>query len=118
MVIHEKTRGDNTPHPIVEEILDGIEIGVVLLNREEKIIFANRASEEILKYKREYLLGKRLLSLFPQEVKEFDRREGDGGIFFHKKKGDMPLKLLIVPYHDSQGREGENRKFARYDADV
>ena len=103
--VYEKRREENTPYPIVKEILDGIEIGVVLLNREEKIIFANKASEEILQHKREFLLGKRLLSLFPQEVNEFDRQEGDRGIFFNKKKGDAPLKLLIVPYHDSQGRE-------------
>jgi PAS domain S-box-containing protein len=103
--VYEKSQEGDKPHPIVEEILDGIEIGVVLLNREEKIIFANKASEEILQYKREFLMGKRLLSLFPQEVKEFGRQEGDGRIFFHKKRGDAPLKLLIVPYHDSQGRE-------------
>jgi PAS domain S-box-containing protein len=105
MKVYEKANWGDRPHPMVEDILDGIEIGVVLLNREEKIIFANKASEEILQYKREFLLGKRLLSLFPRGVKEFDRREGDGQIFFHKKKGEVPFKLLIVPYHDSQGRE-------------
>ena len=105
MKVYEKTRWVDKPNPVVKEILDGIEIGVVLLNREEKIIFANKASEEILQYKREFLLGKRLLSLFPQGDKELDRREGDGKIFFHKRGGEVPLRLLIVPYHDSQGRE-------------
>ena len=61
----ENTRGDN-PNPVVKQILDGIEIGVVLLNKEGKIIFANRASEEILGHKRDFLLGKRLINLFTQ----------------------------------------------------
>jgi PAS domain S-box-containing protein len=100
----ETTKGEK-PNPVVKEILDGIEIGVVLLNREGKIIFANRASEEILEHKRDVLLGRRLLSLFPQGSKELGMRKGDGQVFFHKKKGGVPFKLLIVPYHDSQGKE-------------
>ncbi len=100
----ETTRGES-PNPVVREILDGIEIGVVLLNREGKIIFANKASEEILEHKRELLVGKRLLSLFPQGAKEIGVRKGDGKIFFHKKREGAPFKLLIVPYHDAQGRE-------------
>src|SRR4030042_3872530 len=102
MKVYEKNKWGDKPNPVVKEILDGIEIGVVLLNREEKIIFANKASEDILQYKREFLLGKRLLSLFPPRVQELDSREGNGQIFFHNKRGDVPLKLLIVPYHDSQ----------------
>jgi PAS domain S-box-containing protein len=105
MKLEEKAMGGDRPHPMMAEILDGIEIGIVLLNREEKIIFANKASEEILQCKREFLLGKRFLSLFPHKVKEFSQRDGDGQIFFHEKRGDALLKLLIVSYHDSQGRE-------------
>ena len=82
----ETSRGEK-PNPVVKEILDGIEIGVVLLNREGKIIFANRASEEILEHKRDVLLGRRLLSLFPQGSKEFGMQKGDGQVFFHKKRG-------------------------------
>ncbi len=103
---HQETTSVERPNPVVKEILDGIEIGVLLLNREGKIIFANKASEEILDHKRDLLLGKRLLSLFPQGAKDsFDMRKGNGQIFFHKKGGGAPFKLLIVPYHDSQGRE-------------
>jgi len=100
----ETTKGDD-PNPVVREILDGIEIGVVLLNREGKIIFANKISEKILEHKRDLLVGKRLLSLFPHGAKEIGMRKGDGQIFFHKKGEGVPLKLLIVPYHDAQGRE-------------
>jgi PAS domain S-box-containing protein len=102
---HQATTRGEKPNPVVKEILDGIEIGVVLLNREGKIIFANRASEEILEYKRDFLLGRRLLSLFPQGDKELGMQKGNGQVFFHKKKGGVPFKLLIVPYHDSQGKE-------------
>ena len=102
-MVYEKNRVGDKPHPVVEEILDGIEIGVILLNREGKILFANKASEAILEYEREFLLGKRLLSFFPQEAKELDIQQGEGKIFFHKKRDNTPLKLLIVPYHDSQG---------------
>ena len=49
-MVYEKNRGGDKPHPVVEEILDGIEIGVILLNREGKILFANKASEAILEY--------------------------------------------------------------------
>ena len=70
---HEATIRAERPNPVVKEILDGIEIGVVLLNREGKIIFANKASEEILELKRDLLLGKRLLSLFPQPPSPFSR---------------------------------------------
>jgi PAS domain S-box-containing protein len=103
----ETVRGDRgeSPNPVVREILDGIEIGVVLLNREGKIIFANKASEEILEHQRDLLVGKRLLSLFPQGAKEIGIRKGDGKIFFHKRREGAPFKLLIVPYHDGQGRE-------------
>jgi len=100
----EAARGEG-PNPVVREILDGIEIGVVLLNKEGKIIFANKTSEKILEQKRDFLVGKRLLSLFPQGTKEIGTRKGDGQIFFHKKREGAPLKLLIVPYHDAQGRE-------------
>lgn len=100
----ETTKGDS-PNLVVREILDGIEIGVVLLNKEGKIIFANKASEKILEHKQNLLVGKRLLSLFPQGAKEIDMRKGDGQIFFHKKRKGAPFKLLIVPYHDAQGRE-------------
>jgi signal transduction histidine kinase len=102
---HQENTRFERPNPVVKEILDGIEIGVVLLNREGKIIFANKASEEILEHKRDFLLGERLLSLLPQGAKELGIRKGDGQIFFHKKKGGIPFKLLIVPYHDSQGKE-------------
>jgi PAS domain S-box-containing protein len=102
---HQENTRFEKPNPVVKEILDGIEIGVVLLNREGKIIFANKASEEILEHKRDFLLGKRLLSLLPQGAKELGIRKGDGQIFFRKKKGGIPFKLLIVPYHDSQGKE-------------
>jgi len=102
---YEETARGEGPNPVVREILDGIEIGVVLLNREGKIIFANKASEEILEHKRDLLVGKRLLSLFPQGAKEIGVRKGDGKIFFHKKREGAPFKLLIVPYHDAQGRE-------------
>ena len=100
----ETTRGDS-PNPVVREILDGIEIGVVLLNKEGKIIFANKTSEKILEHKRDLLVGKRLLSLFPHGTKELGMRKGNGQIFYHKKREGAPLKLLIVPYHDAQGRE-------------
>jgi PAS domain S-box-containing protein len=102
--LQESTKGEK-PNPVVKEILDGIEIGVILLNREGKIIFANRASEDILEHKRDNLLGRRLLSLFPQGSKELGMRKGNGQILFHKRKGGAPFKLLIVPYHDSQGKE-------------
>jgi PAS domain S-box-containing protein len=102
---HQEATKFERPNPVVKEILDGIEIGVVLLNREGKIIFANKASEEILEHKRDFLLGKRLLSLLPQGAQELGIRKGDGQIFFHKKRGGIPFKLLIVPYHDSQGKE-------------
>jgi PAS domain S-box-containing protein len=102
---HQEVTRFERPNPVVKEILDGIAIGVVLLNREGKIIFANKASEEILEHKRDFLLGKRLLSLLPQGAKELGIRKGDGQISFHKKRGDIPFKLLIVPYHDSQGKE-------------
>ena len=102
---HEATIRAERPNPVVKEILDGIEIGVVLLNREGKIIFANKASEEILELKRDLLLGKRLLSLFPQGAREVGVRKGDGKIYYRKKGGGTPFKLLIVPYHDSQGKE-------------
>ena len=65
MKVYEKSMWGDKPNPVVKEILDGIKTGVVLLNREGKIIFANKASERILEYKKESLLGKRLLSLFP-----------------------------------------------------
>jgi PAS domain S-box-containing protein len=94
-----------SPNPVVREILDGIEIGVVLLNRDGKIIFANKASEEILVQKRDLLVGKRLLNLFPQGAKGLGMRKGDRKIFFHERREGTPFKLLIVPYHDSQGRE-------------
>jgi PAS domain S-box-containing protein len=100
----ETSRGEGS-NPVVREILDGIEIGVVLLNREGKIIFANKTSERILEHKRELLMGKRLLSLFPLGTKEIGTKKGDGQIFYHKKGEGAPLKLLIVPYHDAQGRE-------------
>jgi PAS domain S-box-containing protein len=101
----ENTKGEK-PNPVIKEILDGIEIGVVLLNREGKILFANKASEEILEQKRDFILGKRLLSLFPQGAKELRMQKGDSQVFFHKKrKSGVPFKLLIVPYHDSQGNE-------------
>ena len=102
---HQATTKGENPNPVVKEILDGIAIGVVLLNPEGKIIFANRASEKILEHKRDFLLGRRLLSLFPQGAKEFGMQKGNGQVFFHKKKGGVPCKLLIVPYHDSQGKE-------------
>ena len=104
-MVYQKIGGGDKTHPVVEEILDGIEIGVILLNREGKIIFANKASETILESEREFLVGKRLLSLFPQEARELDIHKGEGKIFFHKKKGNTLLKLLVVPYHDSQGGE-------------
>ncbi len=100
----EISRGEGS-NPVVREILDGIEIGVVLLNKEGKIIFANKTSERILEHKRDLLMGKRLLSLFPHGTKEIGTKKGDGQIFYHKKGEGAPLKLLIVPYHDAQGRE-------------
>lgn len=105
MKVYEKSMWGDKPNPVVKEILDGIKTGVVLLNREGKIIFANKASERILEYKKESLLGKRLLSLFPQVVKETNNRNKNEQIFFYKQRGDAPIKLLIVPYHDSQGKE-------------
>jgi signal transduction histidine kinase len=102
---YEETIKGEGPNPVVREILDGIEMGVVLLNKEGKIIFANKASEDILERQRDLLVGKRLLSFFPQGAKEIGVRKGDGKIFFHKKREGAPFKLLIVPYHDAQGRE-------------
>lgn len=102
---YEKSRIPEKSSPFVKEILDGIEIGVVLLDKEGKIIFANKASEVILRKKREFLVGRHLPSLFVQEFKGLGRKKGERQIFFQKKEGGGPLKLLIVPYHDSQGRE-------------
>lgn len=99
------TRGEK-PNPVIKEILDGIEIGVILLNREGKILFANKASEEILEQNRDVIVGKRLLSFFPQRAKELSMQKGESQVFFNKKKKNgVPFKLLIVPYHDSQGNE-------------
>jgi signal transduction histidine kinase len=104
-MVYQKIGGDEKTYPVVEEILDGIEIGVVLLSRDGRILFANKASGTILESEREFLIGKRLLSLFSQEPKELDIHKGEGKIFFHKKKGNTLLKLLVVPYHDFQGDE-------------
>ncbi|RLB04554.1 MAG: hypothetical protein DRG50_08660 [Deltaproteobacteria bacterium] len=91
--------------PFVREILDGINMGVILLDKVGKIIFANKASVEILGEKRGQLVGKHLLSLLSQEAQGLEGPKLDGQIFFHKKKEGTPLKLSIVPYHDSLGRE-------------
>lgn len=100
----EIAKGEGT-NPVIREILDGIEIGVVLLNKEGKIIFANKASEGILEQRRDMLVGKRLLSLFPSAAKELGLVEDDGKIFLHKKEKGATFKLVVVPYHDAQGRE-------------
>ncbi len=102
---NEKSRSVERPGPFVKGILDGIETGVILLDRGEKIIFANKASEEILGKKGDLLLGKRLLSLLSQGNESLGGKGGDGTIFFQKGKENTPLKLSIFPYHDYLGRE-------------
>ncbi|MBW2040257.1 MAG: PAS domain-containing protein [Deltaproteobacteria bacterium] len=102
---NEKSSGAERPGPFVKEILDGIDIGVVLLDKGEKVIFANKASKEILGEKGDLLLGKRLLNLLYQGDEGQGRIKGDGQILFQKKKEGPPIKLLIFPYHDSSGRE-------------
>ena len=100
-----KINGLETPSSFVKEILDGIEIGVFLLDRGGKIIFANKKSEEILGENRELLLNQRLLSFLSQENELLGDNKKNGPIFFQRENGGNPLKLLIVPYHDAQGRE-------------
>jgi PAS domain S-box-containing protein len=100
-----KFNGLETPSPFVKEILDGIEIGIFLLDKGGKIIFANKASEEILGGNREFFLNKPLINFLSQEAERLGEDKEDGPIYFQKKKGGNPLKILIVPYHDSQGRE-------------
>jgi PAS domain-containing protein len=73
------TRGEN-PNPVVKEILDGIEIGVVLLNPEGKIIFANRASEEIFSWANAYS------AFFPREQRSSGCERGTDKSFFIKKR--------------------------------
>lgn len=102
---NQRFSGMERPGPFVKEILDRIETGVILLDKGGKVIFANKASEEILGKRGDLLLGKRLVSLLYQGAEGMEGIKGNGQIFFQKRKRGTPLRIMIVPYHDSQGSE-------------
>jgi len=86
----------------VKEILDAITIGVVLLDNSGKIVFANKATEEILEEKQSSLLGKHLVSLLSEGDERLGTRREDNVFFYRKDKDRRPLKLWAVPYHDAK----------------
>jgi len=91
--------------PSVREILDGIKIGVALLDRAGKILFVNRAAEEILEVSGPFLEGRQLFNLLMEEDDFSEVGREEGLYFYAVGENKKALKLMLAPYHDAEGRE-------------
>jgi len=93
------------PHPLAHQVLDAIEQGVVALDRERKVVYANRWIEDLLGLESESLLGLAGARLFPgadarwlkgatREPRDF-RIEAEGR--------ELTLKAEALPLRDDDG---------------
>jgi PAS domain S-box-containing protein len=94
-----------TVAPVMRRILDEVETGVMLLDSEGRITFANRVSEEILGVDQAEVFGRRLLSVV-SESEEPSSIRAEGQLFSYERGNTKKLlKVATVPISDSEGNE-------------
>jgi len=93
------------------EILDRLVQGVILVDAEARVIFANRAAESMLRAGRGLVLGRAgLRAEIPGETRRLRRmiadcaeprpgRGGAGGRLRLSREHGMPLTVLVAPHH-------------------